>query len=572
MSFISNPIPSIVTPTGAESLQDTLLIGDITGVSSGIYFSDGDGANFASSSPIQWSSTTNPFGNKDVFISRGAVGRLNLGTTPGAQDGTLTLSAVLGDSAGSLTIQPNSGQVTIHRGGGGTLAFQVDEGGILFSDNRPVRIGGSSDAIFEWDTGQVTANALLLALKTSRNFILIDNANLTKDHDHAASTNPTLFIHSAEDPDGNNAQWTSLSHDQTNAVLGVGSGSLSLGAAIFWPSGLGAVNHLVGPADQNLILKPGNTALRELILRDRLGSDIFRIFENAAQFDGSNGLRLSSPPGGLRLFDDVGLHCGDAIDASLFWSTGQAVESLLLAIKTPRLLIITDDFNKAKDHDHAASTNPTLFIHSAGDPDVNNAQWVSLSHDQSDAQLSIGSGNLVIDAPLLVPDGTVGAPSVAFSSDADGTGTGFYRPTTNQIGMAVNGVGAITLTTSSWFSSNSTIGPYGTRTLVSEQASTPLALNQTTHNNRVFTNEGASAEIVFDLPTILPGCRYTFVVQDANGIQINAATGDTIRIAGSVSAAAGLIESAVIGNTITLVAINATEWIATAVNGVWTVT
>lgn len=37
-------------------------------------------------------------------------------------------------------------------------------------------------------------------------------------------------------------------------------------------------------------------------------------------------------------------------------------------------------------------------------------------------------------------DGTAGAPSIPFASDADGTGTGFYRGGANQIWAAVNGV------------------------------------------------------------------------------------------------------------------------------------
>ena len=93
-----------------------------------------------------------------------------------------------------------------------------------------------------------------------------------------------------------------------------------------------------------------------------------------------------------------------------------------------------------------------------------------------------------------------------------------------------------------------------------------------TESGTTFTNEGATAEIPFNLPTAVAGLWYTFIVQDADGIQVNAASGDTIRIAASVSAAAGLCESATIGNTVTLCAINATEWVATSVIGTWTVT
>jgi hypothetical protein len=87
----------------------------------------------------------------------------------------------------------------------------------------------------------------------------------------------------------------------------------------------------------------------------------------------------------------------------------------------------------------------------------------------------------------------------------------------------------------------------------------------------VFTNEGAVARVDIVLPTAAAGIQYTYIVNDADGFRITAATGDTIRIAGTVSAAAGYIESTTVGSTVTLVSINVTEWIATSVNGTWTV-
>lgn len=43
-------------------------------------------------------------------------------------------------------------------------------------------------------------------------------------------------------------------------------------------------------------------------------------------------------------------------------------------------------------------------------------------------------------AAVKVSDGTVGTPSVGFTSDDDGTGTGIYRVTTNSLGFTSNGV------------------------------------------------------------------------------------------------------------------------------------
>jgi len=89
-------------------------------------------------------------------------------------------------------------------------------------------------------------------------------------------------------------------------------------------------------------------------------------------------------------------------------------------------------------------------------------------------------------------------------------------------------------------------------------------------SRKVFTNEGATAANYHTLPSAAAGLFYTFVVQDSDGIRVTANTADTIRVIDSVTATAGYIESTTIGSVVTLVAINATEWIATSIHGVWT--
>ena len=96
---------------------------------------------------------------------------------------------------------------------------------------------------------------------------------------------------------------------------------------------------------------------------------------------------------------------------------------------------------------------------------------------------------------------------------------------------------------------------------------------------KTFTNEGASAEVDFTLPTAAQSeGPFTFINQDADGLRVIAAAGDTIRIgvgAGAVTATAGNIKPenpTDIGAMVTLVAINATEWMAVSINGAWTAT
>jgi len=57
------------------------------------------------------------------------------------------------------------------------------------------------------------------------------------------------------------------------------------------------------------------------------------------------------------------------------------------------------------NYDHALQTNPTLFIHSATNPDDDNTQWASLTHDQTDLVLATGSGDIKIVGANLKMDG-----------------------------------------------------------------------------------------------------------------------------------------------------------------------
>lgn len=90
-------------------------------------------------------------------------------------------------------------------------------------------------------------------------------------------------------------------------------------------------------------------------------------------------------------------------------------------------------------------------------------------------------------------------------------------------------------------------------------------------SGKLFSNEGAAAANYHTLPGARAGLRYTFIVQDNDGIRVVAAAGDTIRIAASATPAAGYVEAATVGNVVTLVAINATEWVAISYVGTWTV-
>lgn len=91
---------------------------------------------------------------------------------------------------------------------------------------------------------------------------------------------------------------------------------------------------------------------------------------------------------------------------------------------------------------------------------------------------------------------------------------------------------------------------------------------------KINTNEGAGSKPNYTLPAATgSGKPFIFYVQDAFNLRITAQSGDTIRIGTLVSASGGHADSFAVGDSVTLVDINNTEWVAISLIGTgWTVT
>ena len=112
-------------------------------------------------------------------------------------------------------------------------------------------------------------------------------------------------------------------------------------------------------------------------------------------------------------------------------------------------------------------------------------------------------------------------------------------------------------------------GILGTR-VVSAQTGATVTVTAA-DSGKVFTNEGTSADVQFNLPAAAAGLTYTFIQQDSvDLVKIQTTGDDTIRDGSVVTAAPGYIKSTARGDTVTLVAINATEWLVTYGTGNWT--
>lgn len=124
-----------------------------------------------------------------------------------------------------------------------------------------------------------------------------------------------------------------------------------------------------------------------------------------------------------------------------------------------------------------------------------------------------------------------------------------------------------------------TVSPAPDKNLLLNQLSIKLKTNNKTANFTVpanqtgtlYSNTGASAQVIFTLPDAVAGLVFAFANDAAQTLRIQAQTGDFIRIGGN-SSSGGSQSTSSIGNSVTLAAISSTQWIAIGGVGAWTAT
>jgi hypothetical protein len=92
-------------------------------------------------------------------------------------------------------------------------------GGLSTATRTQIQFSGSFDQFL-----------LAVGSDYGRQLVIGDAAYNSRDYDHATPTDPTLFIHSIEDPNTSNTEWISFTHNGTDGVIDTGSGTLNLGA------------------------------------------------------------------------------------------------------------------------------------------------------------------------------------------------------------------------------------------------------------------------------------------------------------------------------------------------------
>jgi len=109
--------------------------------------------------------------------------------------------------------------------------------------------------------------------------------------------------------------------------------------------------------------------------------------------DGVEGLLLS---GYSTQVDQLKTCYGTSADACFEYDTSQTPDSFVLGLGADSEgLIVCQKADMATDFTHADQANPTLWIQSADATTV--AQYVSIAHDQTDAHINTGAGDLHLE-------------------------------------------------------------------------------------------------------------------------------------------------------------------------------
>jgi hypothetical protein len=120
----------------------------------------------------------------------------------------------------------------------------LNSSGLSYNDNYGMTLGSGgntkANAIYGVVSSQVVGSDYIQCAflgvpnvdyaanyKTGRYWILAETADRTFNFAHGVQTNPTLFIHSANQ---STTEWLSFCHDQTDAIITNGKGNIKLSA------------------------------------------------------------------------------------------------------------------------------------------------------------------------------------------------------------------------------------------------------------------------------------------------------------------------------------------------------
>lgn len=133
--------------------------------------------------------------------------------------------------ASSFVIQRNGASHTVLRIASGVGGDSGDWAGFYLTNDADNPHTSANSAFGMLAKSDHTELVQFIADANGNQIVFTNLANRLNNHDHSTQTNPTLFIHSDTDPNSDNTQWLSITHNQTDGIITTGKGTLNLGSA-----------------------------------------------------------------------------------------------------------------------------------------------------------------------------------------------------------------------------------------------------------------------------------------------------------------------------------------------------
>jgi hypothetical protein len=262
---------------------------------------------------------------------------------------------------------------------------------LKLNDNSQLSFGNSLDSIMEFNQTDQTNDTLMLGLDvSSRSFVICDVGDRSFNFAHALQTNPTIFLHSANQ---STTEWLSFAHNQTDGVIATGTGNLQL---------LPATGNITQVGDA------GSTSHSLAANDDLFVSGKFEV-DGLAFFDGGIESYAS-----IFVVENSLVYSATSIGAYQPKNGNQTVDApFFLTGSTGNYFLFCEYADRTFNFAHSAQTNPAVFIHSANQ---STTEWVSKTHNQTDAFEGIGSGSRVTEheTPVeLADDGSFDLPTAS---------------------------------------------------------------------------------------------------------------------------------------------------------------
>ena len=256
---------------------------------------------------------------------------------------------------------------------GAVLGSSVAFGGFTF---RPIqRFFANAVGLKFGGTEAAPAAELVASTDIDQNFLAVDdeggnqlvignlaayNASGAGDFDHAASTNPRLYIHSDTNPDTANDEYLELYTTQASAGT--------------------SRAYLNSPKVVSIKGANGTTT----------GAAGFYYGETSPPFNSIVAINASS-----RAYVDF--QKSSATTNRLLGDFGGDQFQFITHDASGNQIVIANSNSTADDAQHCSSsdcTNPSLFIHSDTDVGTNPGQYIGFYHDQTDSVIESGTGDI----------------------------------------------------------------------------------------------------------------------------------------------------------------------------------